>query len=366
VAASELTVPRFTPVDFTDFVSTRLAESRWAVQDIWPLGALGIISGRPKDGKSTLALELAISLWSGTPMFGLDRFPVLVPPAGVLYLQEENTENRVQADGQRIMEARGLGTIMHYPVFGGPDGSSFLEEVSEFYPRPDAWEEGYEPPPFTIESLSGFNLQSPEDVTWLGNYVHREGMEYVFLDPFYMLAPEIADSGTDPQIKPVLKQLRRLKQETGCAPILTHHMTDNPKLGNVPSSMLGASYLHGWYEAWIGVRQTCKPLGTPTFQVKVDAMRDSMGTREHGLTGLGVGHWSYSAASQGKTDAVGRAAPRMVAAASRTEHARELHAADPSMSYEDIATEVGWKSAKSVQRALKGEPEVDIGADDDD
>ena len=60
----------FKPASLTAFVAGDLAEPRWAVERVWPEGASGVIAGRPKDGKSTLAVELAVSLWSGTPMFG--------------------------------------------------------------------------------------------------------------------------------------------------------------------------------------------------------------------------------------------------------------------------------------------------------
>lgn len=59
---------RFTPVALEDFVTGSLVQPRWAVENVWPERASGIIAGRPKDGKSALATELAISLWSGTPI----------------------------------------------------------------------------------------------------------------------------------------------------------------------------------------------------------------------------------------------------------------------------------------------------------
>src|SRR5205823_5319052 len=88
-----------------------LAAPEWAIKNIWAQGASGIIGGKPKARKSSIAGELAISLWSGTPMFNLDEFQVTSQPASVLYVQQENANLRVQSDLQRILAARGLGEL---------------------------------------------------------------------------------------------------------------------------------------------------------------------------------------------------------------------------------------------------------------
>jgi hypothetical protein len=88
--------PRYTREAAPSFASGAHAEPQWAVEGIWPAGASGLTAGRPKDGKSSLAVELAISLWTGTPMFGVDAFPSRLPPQPVLYIQQEFVAPRRQ------------------------------------------------------------------------------------------------------------------------------------------------------------------------------------------------------------------------------------------------------------------------------
>jgi hypothetical protein len=342
---------KYQPRSLLDFVSAPLAEPRWAVEGVWADGASGIIAGRPKDGKSTLASELAVSLWSATPMFGLRDFPVRTAPAGILYVQQENADSRVQADLQRIMAARGLGSIEHED-FLLPDGTP--ETLTSFVPSWDWIAPDEEPPPFELLSLSGFNLGSQEDMKWLASYVIEHRMRYVFLDPFYMLAPNVADTGTDPALKPILNALTRFKQTTACAPILTVHMSEKGENGNEPSAMLGSTYLHGWYEAWIGTRRATGG----TFDIRIDALRDGLGERRLALLGQGVGSWRYFADAQDAKDADGREAPRVVVSRSREAYAREL--ANEGKTVKEIAEQVGVTD-RTVRRYLK----PDDGAESD-
>ena len=89
----------FTPIPAGRFVGEKLTLPHWAVENIWPEGAMGVIGGAPKNGKSSLALELAVSLSTGTPFLGLrDHFPVKTGAVPVLYVQVENSRGRVQRD----------------------------------------------------------------------------------------------------------------------------------------------------------------------------------------------------------------------------------------------------------------------------
>ena len=59
--------PTFAPATLREFAGTMLpqAEDR-AVEGIWAKGDSGVIGGRPKDKKSSIAVELAVSLATGT------------------------------------------------------------------------------------------------------------------------------------------------------------------------------------------------------------------------------------------------------------------------------------------------------------
>ena len=335
---------RFVPTPVGDFVGVDVAEPRWAVRDVWPAAASGIIAGRPKDGKSTIASELAVSLWSGTDMFGLERFPVLQAPEPVLYVQQENSDRRVRRDLQLIMAARGLGRFEEeQPVAVGEaaDGSPIYERHQTFVPEPlqaPAFYAGeHEVPRFDVLSHAGFDLASAEDMGWLAGRVRAGDYRYVFLDPLYMLAPTVTESGADTaELKAILLALTALGNETGAGVVVTHHMSDKGG-GNEPSSLLGSTFLHGWYEAAILTRRS----DAGVFHVKVDAQRDFGTTAQHTLDGLGVGSWGYAEAAQEKTDSLGREAPRVSEKEVRLSRLAVLLAADPGAADEALAAELG-------------------------
>ena len=62
------------PVEPAHRLAARAEERRWLVTGLWAEEAVGIVGGEPKCCKSFLALDLAVSVASGTPC--LRRFPV--------------------------------------------------------------------------------------------------------------------------------------------------------------------------------------------------------------------------------------------------------------------------------------------------
>lgn len=77
----------------------------WLVRSLWPLAAVGLLAGPPKVTKTWLALDMAISIASGTPCLG--RFDVSKPGPVLLYLAEDSLASvRVRVEG--ICRHRGL------------------------------------------------------------------------------------------------------------------------------------------------------------------------------------------------------------------------------------------------------------------
>jgi hypothetical protein len=345
---------RFTPVALEDFVTGSLVQPRWAVENVWPERASGIIAGRPKDGKSALATELAISLWSGTPMFALKDFPTRSRPSPVLYVQQENSDQRVQRDLQAILAARKLGTLIREQVMtdDGPEVVTTFElDDYELVYRSC----GNDPPIFRVLSNKNFDLSNEDDRVWLEDHVREQRFSYVFLDPLYMLASGITESGADTgPLKLILTWLTSLKNSLNVGVVITHHMSDKGS-ANEAASMLGSTYLHAWYEAALMTRHEDR-----MFRVKVDAQRDFGCTDEYVLAGLGVGEWYYAEAAQNQTDALGRNAPRTAAKETKKARLRELHAANPSWSYEELSEESGIPRS-TVARYLKELRDADDG-----
>jgi hypothetical protein len=87
----------------SDLLSMTLPEPKWAVPNIIPQG-LSVLAGRPKLGKSWLALDLAIAVAAG-----VDALDWVRPTqGGVLYLALEDTRRRLQDRLRKIMTYLGL------------------------------------------------------------------------------------------------------------------------------------------------------------------------------------------------------------------------------------------------------------------
>ena len=79
--------------------------AQWLVQDLWGAAAVGVIGGPPKVCKSTLALDLAVSVASATACLG--RFEVHTPGPVLVYLAEDALP-RIRDRVAQLCQHRGL------------------------------------------------------------------------------------------------------------------------------------------------------------------------------------------------------------------------------------------------------------------
>lgn len=89
-------------VTLTDLLAMDLPEPRWAVPSLLPEG-LTILAGKPKLGKSWLALNLALTIAAGGTALGTIR----VVPGDVLYLALEDRLRRIQDRARKLLPALG-------------------------------------------------------------------------------------------------------------------------------------------------------------------------------------------------------------------------------------------------------------------
>jgi hypothetical protein len=92
--------PKVQPFTAADLMRMQLPEPRWAVEGIVPEG-LTILAGKPKLGKSWLALNLALAVASG----GLALGQIAVEAGDVLYLALEDTRRRLKNRLTRMLSA---------------------------------------------------------------------------------------------------------------------------------------------------------------------------------------------------------------------------------------------------------------------
>lgn len=86
-----IVVDRFKPYTAFDLLGLKFAPVEWAIPNILPRG-LGVLGGKPKIGKSFLALNLAIACASGENALT----NIAVDKQRVLYLALEDTQRRLQ------------------------------------------------------------------------------------------------------------------------------------------------------------------------------------------------------------------------------------------------------------------------------
>ena len=66
-------------------------QDQWLIENVWMTHAVGILGGPPRAYKSWLALDMAVSVASGTPCLG--TFPVLRPGPVLLYAAEDSASS---------------------------------------------------------------------------------------------------------------------------------------------------------------------------------------------------------------------------------------------------------------------------------
>lgn len=105
-----------TPITMTaaQILAKQLPPLTWIVPGLIPEGGL-LLAGRPKGGKSWLALQLALSLAENAPVWG-----VKCPPAECLYIALEDGPRRLKARlttlcGSDNLRPRGLHLAVEWP-----------------------------------------------------------------------------------------------------------------------------------------------------------------------------------------------------------------------------------------------------------
>jgi len=213
-----------------EFRRKKIPRTRWTVEGIWSGHAHGVIAGPPKSFKSLVALDMAISVASGSNF--LNQFPV--PKQGpVIMIQKENQLGDVQDMIERIEQSRGLGES--YTT----NGARALKIKGSEYPL------------FMPSGLIDFDLTEESDVRWLRKQIRRINPQLLILDPLYLMA-EGVDENSAHQMTPVLQRLLKIKQRYGCGTLIIHHFkkanAENP-VKSMTERISGTGVFGRWYES---------------------------------------------------------------------------------------------------------------------
>ena len=205
------------PVELAHRLATDAGRRRWLITGLWAEEAVGIVGGEPKCCKSFLALELAVSVASGTPC--LRRFPVTQPGRVLLYAAE---------DAPHIVRRR-------------LDGICAASGVQL---------QGLDIQVITAASL---RLDLEADRSSLEETVAALGPRLLVLDPFVRL--HRIDENASAEVAPLLAYLRQLQRRHRVAVAVVHHAKKGAGRLRAGQALRGSSEFHAWGDSNLYLRR---------------------------------------------------------------------------------------------------------------
>jgi hypothetical protein len=210
------------PVEPADRLAVRPEDRRWLVEGLWAEEAVGIVGGEPKCCKSFLALDIAVSVASGSPC--LRRFAVPQPGRVLLYAAEDPLD----VVRRRI------------------DGICRAADVTI---------DGLDLQVITAASL---RLDVDEDRRDLADTVAQMQPRLLILDPFVRL--HRIDENSSGEVAPLLAYLRDLQRLHHVAVMVVHHARKGASRLRAGQALRGSSEFHAWGDSNLYVRRTGRPI----------------------------------------------------------------------------------------------------------
>lgn len=204
------------PVALAAEVSAEAERPRWLVDGLWTAEGVGIVGGAPKCCKTWLALDLAVSVASGTDALG--RFPVTMPGPVLLYGAEDAaTDLRERLAAIATSRALSLGEL---------DVRLIL--------------------------APSLRLDSERDRARLRRTLEVHRPRLLLLDPLVRL--HRIDENSASEMSALLGELRVLQREHALALVLVHHLRKNGA-GQDGQALRGSGDLHAWGDSNLYLRR---------------------------------------------------------------------------------------------------------------
>ncbi len=201
----------------------------WLVKDIWMDKNVGWIAGVGKSYKSTISIDLALSVASGHPFLG--KYEVLTP-GPVLMVQEEDPVWRVAHRTQVIAKAKGI-SVARYSLTTGALELEFKKTNV----------------PLFMSIGGNFLFKNKTKVAALEEAIAEYNPRMVIMDPLFMMTPGM-DEYKAGEITEVLNLLKYWRNTYGCSIAIVHHYKKGNLHGNNGSSerLYGSMALYAWSE----------------------------------------------------------------------------------------------------------------------
>lgn len=207
-----LTVVRAADLEDGDTVA------QWLVEPLWARAAVGVLGGSPKCCKSFLALELAVSVASGTSCLGV--FAACDPGPVLLYMAE---------DAAPVVKARLTGICRARRV-----------ELAAL--------------PIHVITVPVLRLDRGRDQARLREAVRRCAPRLLILDPFVRL--HRIDENDAGQVSALLGYLRTLQRQLDVAVLVVHHARKNGSgRAQAGLALRGSGDFHAWGDSNLYLRR---------------------------------------------------------------------------------------------------------------
>ena len=205
------------PVEPAWRLAERAEEHRWLVTGLWAEQAVGIVGGEPKCCKSFLALDMAVSVATGTPC--LRRFPVAKAGRVLLYAAEDAL-HVVRRRLEGICAASGVAL-----------------------PNAD----------IQVITAPSLRIDLEADRSSLDETVARLRPRLLVLDPFVRL--HRIDENASGEVAPLLAYLRELQRRHHVAVVLVHHAKKGGGHIRAGQALRGSSEFHAWVDSMLYLRR---------------------------------------------------------------------------------------------------------------
>ncbi|MBL4846119.1 MAG: AAA family ATPase [Planctomycetes bacterium] len=194
------------------------SELEWLVEGLWVAEGVGIVGGNPKAGKTWLALDLALSVASGTPALGVYAIPRAGP---VLLFAAEDPPATVRARLEGIAVSRGL-TLKSLPLH--------------------------------VILASSLRLDQLRDQARLAEAVERFRPRLLVLDPFVRL--HRINENSAQEVSGVLAYLRDLQRRCHVAVLVVHHARKaGAGTAQAGLSLRGSGDFYAWGDELLHMRR---------------------------------------------------------------------------------------------------------------
>jgi hypothetical protein len=209
--------PKTLPIQRADQLSPVPAQIPWLIQELWTDQAVGILGGEPKCCKSFLALDIALSVASGSAC--LRRYPVRHSGPVLVFPAEDSLAIvRQRLDG---LAAAAALTLRHLPLH--------------------------------VITAPSLRLDLATDRQRLTHTLETLQPVLLILDPLIRLHQ--LDENDASQIARLLGFLRQLQRQFHLAVLVVHHAKKDGASLRPGQALRGSSELHGWGDSNLYLRR---------------------------------------------------------------------------------------------------------------